>query len=322
MRAKVNKKTRFLLNFFKKSLILQEKYKEIIMRNNNNNKSHGLWSASFSTTLSISLVMFLLGFIFLFIYHAYNVSNEIKEQVSFTVYLNSGTSTEDALGLEKEIQQNPKVKSTKYISPNEAAQMMNKIMGDNHLMVLDSINPYQASIEVNLKAQSLNITQIRQFILTVESKDIVDVVDYRHDLITDINNIIYNISAFIFVLFLCLLFIAVTLINHTIRLSISNKRLQIRSMELIGAKAGFIRRPFIAKGFMLGLIGSIVADVLLSGLLFWAYSSIGGLNLSDHIKIYIIIGVSIIILGTLLTLIFTSRSIRKNMNLKSSKLYR
>ena len=322
MRAKVNKKTRFLLNFFKKSLILQEKYKEIIMRNNNNNKSHGLWSASFSTTLSISLVMFLLGFIFLFIYHAYNVSNEIKEQVSFTVYLNSGTSTEEALGLEKEIQQNPKVKSTKYISPNEAAQMMNKIMGDNHLMVLDSINPYQASIEVNLKAQSLNITQIRQFILTVESKDIVDVVDYRHDLITDINNIIYNISAFIFVLFLCLLFIAVTLINHTIRLSISNKRLQIRSMELIGAKAGFIRRPFIAKGFMLGLIGSIVADVLLSGLLFWAYSSIGGLNLSDHIKIYIIIGVSIIILGTLLTLIFTSRSIRKNMNLKSSKIYR
>ena len=71
-------------------------------------------------------------------------------------------------------------------------------MGDNHLMVLDSVNPYQASIEVNLKAQSLNITQIRQFILSVESKDIVDVVDYRHDLITDINNIIYNISAFRF----------------------------------------------------------------------------------------------------------------------------
>ncbi|MEE1322600.1 MAG: hypothetical protein UHE91_02155, partial [Bacteroidales bacterium] len=80
--------------------------------------------------------------------------------------------------------------------------------------------------------------------------------------------------------------------------------------------------PFIAKGFMLGLIGSIVADVFLAGVLFWAYSSIGGLNLMDHIKIYAIIGISIIILGTLLTLIFTGRSIRKNMNLKSSKLYR
>lgn len=310
------------MSFFKKSVTLPQKYKEKIMKNNHSNKSHGLWSASFSTTLSISLVMFLLGFIFLFIYHAYNVSNEIKEQVSFTVYLNSGTSSEEALALEKEIQLNPKVKSTKYISPEEAAQMMNKIMGDNHLMVLDSVNPYQASIEVNLKAQSLNITQIRQFILSVESKDIVDVVDYRHDLITDINNIIYNISAFIFVLFLCLLFIAITLINHTIRLSISNKRLQIRSMELIGAKASFIRRPFIAKGFMLGLIGSIVADVFLAGVLFWTYSSIGGLNLMEHIKIYAIIGISIIILGTLLTLIFTGRSIRKNMNLKSSKLYR
>ena len=293
-----------------------------MMNNNHNNRSHGLWSASFSTTLSISLVMFLLGFIFLFIYHAYNVSNEIKEQVSFTVYLNSNATIEDAFALEKEIQKSPKVKSTKYISPEEAAQMMNKIMGDNHLMVLDSINPYQASIEVNLKAQSLNITQIRQFINTVESKDIVDVVGYRHDLITDINNVIYNISAFIFVLFLCLLFIAITLINHTIRLSISNKRLQIRSMELIGAKAGFIRRPFIAKGFMLGLSGSIIADVFLAGVLFWTYSSIGGLILANHIKIYAIIGFSIIVLGTLLTLIFTSRSIRKNMNLKSSKLYR
>ncbi len=291
------------------------------MSNNHNNKSHGLWSASFSTTLSISLVMFLLGFIFLFIYHAYSVSNEIKEQVSFTVYLNSGTTAEDAANLEQEIRQNSKVKSTKYISPEEAAQMMNKIMGDNHLVVLDSVNPYQPSIEVNLKAQSLNISEIRQFILNVESKDIVDVVDYRHDLITDINDIIYNISAFIFVLFLCLLFIAITLINHTIRLSIRNKRLQIRSMELVGAKPSFIRRPFIAKGFTLGLSGSIIADVLLAGVLFWAYSSISGLNILEHIKVYIIIGAAIIILGTLLTLIFTSNSIRRSMNLKSHKLY-
>jgi cell division transport system permease protein len=92
-------------------------------------------------------------------------------------------------------------------------------------------------------------------------------------------------------------------------------------MELIGAKASFIRRPFIAKGFMLGLSGSIFADILLAGVLFWAYSSISSLNLMEHIKIYAIIGVAIIILGTLLTLIFTSNSIRKSMNLKSSKLY-
>lgn len=291
------------------------------MGNNHNNKSHGLWSASFSTTLSISLVMFLLGFIFLFIYHAYSISNTIKEQVSFTVYLNAGTAYEDVISLENEIKQNPRVKSTKYISPDEAAQMMNKIMGDNHLVVLDSINPYQASIEVNLKAQSLNISEIKQFILNVESKDIVDIVDYRHDLITDINNVIYNVSAFIFVLFLCLLFIAVTLINHTIRLSIRNKRLQIRSMELVGAKASFIKRPFVAKGLMLGLIGSLVADILLAGVLFWAYSSLNGLNILEHIQVYIIIGASIIVLGTLLSLIFTSNSIRKSMNLKNSKLY-
>ena len=267
-------------------------------------------------------MMFLLGFITLFIYHTYTTSQQIKEQVSFTVYLNLGTDEQQAKELEDEIKKNPKVKPTRFISSEQAAQMMNKVMGEDHLSVLDSVNPYQASIEVNLKAQALKISEIKQFIVTVEAKDIVDVVDYRHDLVTDINDAIYNISAFIFVLFLCLLFIAVTLINHTIRLTINSKRLQIRSMELVGAKAGFIRRPFVVRGVILGLIGSLVADGLLAGVLYWVYSGIKGLVLAEHIKIYAFVGVAIVVLGVLLSFCFTYNAVRKSMNLNSSKLYK
>ncbi len=286
------------------------------------NKTFILWSVNFSTALSISLVMFLLGFILLFIYHTYIISNEIREQVSFTVYLNFGTTKEQALELEKEIATNARVKSTKYVSSEQAAQMMNKIMGEEHLSVLDGVNPYQPSIEVNLKAKSLNISEIRQFIISVESKDIVDIVDYRHDLVTDINDTIYNISAFIFILFLCLLFIAITLINHTIRLTINNKRLQIRSMELVGAKAGFIRRPFITRGFFLGFIGGLAADVLLAGVLLWVYKQFEGFDLNSHVKVYVVLAVLIMVLGILLSLTFTYSAVRKSMNLKSSRLYR
>ncbi len=292
------------------------------MNRKRKNGSFTLWSANFSTALSISLVMFLLGFIMLFVYHTYTTSRQIKEQVSFTVYLNSGTTAEQAAELEGEIKKNPKVKSTRFISSEQAALLMNKVMGDDHLSVLDSVNPYQASIEVNLKASAMKLSEIKQFIVSVESKDIVDIVDYRHDLVTDINDAVYNVSAFIFVLFLCLLFIAITLINHTIRLAINNKRLQIRTMELVGAKPGFIRRPFVARGVLLGLIGAVVADCLLAGLLGWVYSAIKGLNVAEHIEVYAIVGGVIIVLGVLLTFLFTFIAVRKAMNLKSSKLYK
>lgn len=281
-----------------------------------------MWSANFSTVLSISLVMFLLGFIMLFVYHTYTTSQQIKEQVSFIVYLNLDVDEQQAKELEAEIRKNPKVKTTTYISSTQAAQLMSKVMGEDHLDVLDSVNPYQSSIEVNLKAQALNISEIKQFIVAVEAKDIVDVVDYRHDLITDINDVVYNVSAFIFILFLCLLFIAITLINHTIRLTISSKRLQIRSMELVGAKPGFIRRPFVSHGVLLGLLGAVFADCLLAGLLYWIYSSIKGLILQEHIIVYAAIGSTIIILGVLLSFTFTFRAVRKSMNLNSSRLYK
>ncbi len=266
--------------------------------------------------------MFLLGFIMLFVYHTYTTSQQIKEQVSFIVYLNLDVDEQQAKELEAEIRKNPKVKTTTYISSTQAAQLMSKVMGEDHLDVLDSVNPYQSSIEVNLKAQALNISEIKQFIVAVEAKDIVDVVDYRHDLITDINDVVYNVSAFIFILFLCLLFIAITLINHTIRLTISSKRLQIRSMELVGAKPGFIRRPFVSHGVLLGLLGAVFADCLLAGLLYWIYSSIKGLILQEHIIVYAAIGSTIIILGVLLSFTFTFRAVRKSMNLNSSRLYK
>src|SRR5574344_1867590 len=102
-----------------------------------------LWTANFSTILSISLVLFMVAFIVLFSYHAYYLSNQIKEQVSFTVYMTSDSSENDTKQLEYELKHNPIVKTTRYISSQDAALMMNKVMGNNHLDVLDGYNPYE-----------------------------------------------------------------------------------------------------------------------------------------------------------------------------------
>lgn len=281
-----------------------------------------LWSANISTVLSISLVLFMLGFVSLFIFHAFVASNNLKENVSFTVYLVQDSSESDAMALKTDISKNPNVKSTEYISPSAAAQMMNKVMGEDHLAVLDSINPYPASIVVNLKAEALNMSSIRKFITSVEAKDIVDNVDYRHDLIKDINSVIYNVSAFALAFIICLLIISVTLINHTIRLTIYSKRFLIRSMELVGAKPSFIRKPFLLKGFFFGLFGGLIADVLILGIIFWVSSSFNGLISPEFYPIYGIIGIGVLVFGIVLSFAFTLFSVYRFMHLRAEKLYK
>ncbi len=281
-----------------------------------------LWSANFSTVLSISLVLFMLGFMLLFIFHAFTASNNLKENVSFTVYLMDGTADVDALNLEKELKKNPSVKSTEYISPQKAAKIMDAVMGDNHLDVLGSVNPYSASITVNLKAESLNNTDIHRFITSVEAKGIVDNVDYRQDLVKDINVAVYNVSAFGLAFIICLLIIAITLINHTIRLTIYSKRFLIRSMELVGAKSGFIRRPFLLKGLFFGLIGGGIADILLLGILFWVRNSFNQIIMPEYYSIYGMILAAVLTFGVLLSLSCTFLSVYRSMHLRNEKLYR
>lgn len=281
-----------------------------------------LWSANFSTVLSIALVLFMLGFMLTFIFHAFTASNNLKENVSFTVYLMDGTPEEDALNLEKELKKNANVKSTQYISSEQAAKIMNEVMGENHLEVLGAVNPYAASIVVNLKAESLNYTTIKRFITSLEAKDIVDNVDYRQDLVKDINNAVYNISAFVLAFIICLLIIAITLINHTIRLTIYSKRFLIRSMELVGAKPSFIRRPFLLKGLFFGLIGGLIANVLLFGILFWVSRTFSQIITPENYQIYGMIGLAILIFGILLAFISTFISVFRFMHLRNEKLYR
>lgn len=281
-----------------------------------------LWSANFSTVLSIALVLFMLGFMLTFIFHAFTASNNLKENVSFTVYLMDGTMEEDALNLEKELKKNTNVKSTQYISSEQAAKIMEEVMGENHLEVLGAVNPYAASIVVNLKAESLNYTTIKRFITSLEAKDIVDNVDYRQDLVKDINNAVYNISAFVLAFIICLLIIAITLINHTIRLTIYSKRFLIRSMELVGAKPSFIRRPFLLKGLLFGLIGGLIANVLLFGILFWVSRTFSQIITPENYHIYGMIGLAILIFGILLAFISTFISVFRFMHLRNEKLYR
>lgn len=293
------------------------------MNENKSNKSPRarMFTANFSTVLSISLVLFMVAFMGLFSFHIWALSNEIKENVSFTVYLTQQSTEEQGQALQEEIVHNPVVKTTEYHSLQEVTAMMNQDLGANHLDVLNGYNPYSASIEVHLKAKAMKVKQIKQFIRTIESKSEVEMVDYRDDVINKINTVYYNASYLAIIILLCLLFISITLINHTISLTIKRKKLLIRSMQLIGAKPSFIRRPFLYKGLCLGLFGGLFADLLLAAVMFWISKILGESNFTPFVNVYIFTAVAVVLLGIVLSFIFSYIAVIRNMNLKNHKLY-
>ncbi|MBP3254241.1 MAG: permease-like cell division protein FtsX [Bacteroidales bacterium] len=290
------------------------------MTDNHRNKRR-LFTANFSTVLSIALVLFLIAAMALFTFHAWYLSQQIKEEVSFTVYLTDSCSVQQGEQLTGIIAKNKMVKSAEYISSDKAMLMMNKVMGENHTDVLDGFNPYQASIEVHLKAENFSVKEIKQFIRTTEAKPEVDLVDYRDELINKINSDMYDASAFFIIILAALLIISVTLINHTINLTISNKKLLIRSMQLVGANVSFIRRPFLLKGLWLGLIAGLTADLLVFAVMFWVYTIFKGFDFTPFVSLYVIIGAAVVVLGVVLTFVFSYIAVLRNMNLKNYKLY-
>lgn len=290
-------------------------------KKSNKNPKARLFTANFSTALSIALVLFIVAFIGLFSFHVWVLSNEIKENVSFTIYMTTDATEQDGLNLQKQVAKNPVVKNVEYHSLEEVTQMMNKDFGENHLDVLEGYNPYSASLEVHLKAKAMKVKQIKQFITTIESKPEVEMVDYRDDMINRINTVYYNLSYLVIIILLSLIFISVTLINHTIALTIRNKKLLIRSMQLVGAKPSYIRRPFLVKGLWLGLVGGLIADVLVAAVLFWMLSILNYPDVSSFYNIYILSAIGIIVLGVVLSFIFSYFAVIRNMNLKNYKLY-
>jgi cell division transport system permease protein len=291
------------------------------MANNKQQNKRSLLTAKFSTILSIALVLFIVAGMVLISFHLWDISSQIKEEVSFTVYMSDDATDQDGKDLTKELTTNSLVKSANYVSKEDAAQMMDKVMGQGHLDALDGFNPYQASIQVNLKAENFTIQQIKSFIATLEAKSMVDSVDYRDDIINDINTIYRNASAFFVIILIALLIISMTLINHTINLTVRTKKLLIRSMQLVGAKASFIRRPFLIKGLWLGLIGGVLADIFTLILMLWVSTSLDGFDFSAYYSFYIMVAVGIIVLGVVLTLLFSYIAVIRNMNLKNYKLY-
>ena len=276
----------------------------------------------FMSLMSIALVLFLLGVFALLMMHAQKLSNHLKENIGFEVVMNSNVKEANILKLQKELDAMPAVKSTEYITKEEAIRRLSDDLGEDFLQWLgNEENPLLPSIDVRFNAEWANNDSIAALQAQLLKNNDVKEIYYQKSLVGLINQNVKQIGLALMIASLMLLVIAITLIRNTIRLSIYSKRFLVRSMQLVGATPAYIRRPFIRSGILQGFLGALLADLLLALLLYGLDKRLPELTLVQDYTIIIGIFVGIILLGMLLGGLSTRLALRKYLHADVDRLY-
>ena len=276
--------------------------------------------AYFTSVVSISLVLLLLGIVGLLMLNAKQMSDYVKENLCFSLIINDEVAEPDIKQFQKSLDTHDFIKSTEYITKDDAAQQLQDELGENFVETL-GYNPLSPTINVYLNsdyASPDSIAKLESFFL---SKSVVSEVSYQQNLVNLINDNIKKVSIVLLALSALFFLISFALLNNTIRLQIYSKRFIINTMKLVGAKKGFIRRPFLASGALQGLVSSVIAIALLYGIIYFANSQLENIMGSIDPWIIALLFVAVAVIGVLLCVFATLLSINKYLRLKTINLY-
>ena len=279
-----------------------------------------LISSYFSVVLSIALVLFLLGILGLLVLNAKSVSDNFKEQVILTIYLEDTSKKVEIKQLEKSLAFSDYVKQTKFISKESAADFMKLEYGEDFL---DDVgyNPLKNSIEVNLKADFVTARRLDSIAESTLKKNFVEDITYDKDLVSLMNSNVKRLSLWILIISGIFAGIAVLLINSSIRLSVNSKRFSIKTMQMVGATKKFIRRPFIWRSIRLGIIGSLLALIGMGVVLYYVDKSFPEFELIQNQLSIGILFSCVFLIGVFITWWSTFFATQRFLNLKTDQLY-
>ncbi|MCK4676665.1 MAG: permease-like cell division protein FtsX [Bacteroidales bacterium] len=279
-----------------------------------------LKSSFVTTVVSISLVLFMLGLLGMILLHAKKLSNYVKENISLSVILSEDVKEAKIIEFQKKLDITDYVKSTEYITKEQAAEDLSRELGEDFIEFL-GYNPLSPTIDLHLKAHYANTDSIQKIEKEILANKYVKEVFYQKSLVHLVNDNLKKISYVILGFSVLLLLIAIALINNTIRLSVYARRFLIKSMQLVGATQGYIRRPFVILSIIHGLVSSLIAILLLTGILYFTQTEIPEIIKLQDYKIFLSLFVIMIFLGILFTGISTFFAVKKYLKINNDKIY-
>ena len=283
-------------------------------------KTNQLFTSYFFVTISISIVLYVLGAFVFLVVNADEVSNDFKENIPLTIYLKESAKKIEINQLQKKISLKNYTKSTEFISKEQGAELLIKEIEEDFLEFLGT-NPILNSIDIYLKAEFVRSDVLFDIDNEFSKNEIVDEVRYDSPLVSLLNENLKKIKIGILVIASFFLTISILIINNSIRLSIYSDRMLIKTMQLVGATKSFIRKPFIKTHVNLGIVGSIIAIIFLYLSVIYLEKNVDEIYFLFDFKIIILLFVSLILFSIIITFICTFLATQKFLKSKIEQLY-
>ena len=279
-----------------------------------------LLTSYFSVIVSITLVLFLLGFFGFLVFSTKKLANHFKEQVTVTILIKDEAKSADIAQLQKTLSVASFVKSLRFISKDEAAETFSKDIGEDFVSFIGT-NPLQNVIDLSLKADYAEPDRMTEIKRELEQNSFVSEVVYDQSLVALIHENVNRIGLITLVFSALFTFVSVLLINASIRLSIYSKRFIIKTMQLVGATRSFIRRPFIRTNVRLGILSAFLAILLFYGSLLAIVKSYPEFSVLLDNTVLCIVFIGILAMGIFISWLSTYFATQRFLNLNTNDLY-
>ena len=270
--------------------------------------------------ISTSLVLLLIGIVTLLLLTANDLSKQLKQEMTVEVVLKETITDTQFSSLRRSIEAAPYCVVCSYISKDDALKEMTKVMGTDPSLFLE-YNPFYASLNVRLEADYACNDSLKLIEKKISSMEGVREVTWQKDILDIINSNIRKIAGILLILALILSLVSFTLINNTIKLTIYAQRFILYSMKLVGAKWSFIRKPFIRRNLLIGLVSAILTCIMLWYGIKFGLKYEPWLVMLTEPRIIIPVFVTVTVIGLLITGICALHSVNRFLRMKSGELH-
>ncbi len=279
-----------------------------------------------SVVFSISLALFVLGLFGVFFLLTNNLTRKIQDNIEMQVYLNKNVTESEQIQIQKTLADKPYVArkenapQLQFISRDQAAREFIEETGEDFKQFIGD-NPLRDAIVIKIAPDHQDTGKLASIKSEIESIRGVFEVVYLDSLVDNINKNLTKLSLVLIGFAAILLVAVVILINNTIKLALFSQRFLIRSMQLVGATAGFIQRPFLWRATWYGFLAGIIASMCLYVLLQYGNSKIEDLASLQNPQQLLILAASLLATGTLVGFASTYRAVKKYLKLSLDELY-
>ncbi len=274
------------------------------------------------STVSIALVLFLLGTVGYLLSAAVKTADSLQNRAMVTVELKRDILPEQRESIEKQLAAKEFVSSVEFSSKEDKAadEQFREMFGSDFEEVLGE-NPLLDSYEILLDGGAIDAGQMERFVGEVKAMKGVSDVVVPLGMVEQINSTISSVRLVLLVFGAVLLVISLILLNNTIRVSIFSKRYIINTMKLVGATKWFIMRPFLASSIAQGLWAGVAAAILFVTVVWRIDRSMPELNSLTQLSQTGVILAAMIAGGVVISLLFTTFAVNKFVNMKSNKIH-